>query len=256
MKPGARTTVRGLIMFVAGSALLLAPFVMGLRWLSYPHINVTIYNELPDGIRNVRLGSNSFERTAYELQEGEVAMTVIHDGETNMWLEFTDSAGRKRSAGPFSHESGNRGDLEYHISKSGVKITDGIYNFDHIPVLGTCETPRTAQMKVSGKKRGDRGSPDGHALQPGILRRLGDMNARRKRPKETPKGKAQPAGKSAANGGTFAGAKNGEQAAVRNRAGNPGKIGRTSRSHLMSRRPIPSGNTRLSSSLLTLKTSC
>jgi hypothetical protein len=143
-----RFTVRGLMLVVAGVALFLGVIITSLRWLQYPHINVTIVNETSSPIYSVCLSSYSTERKVGQLRSGGVAMTVIQDGESNMWLTYRSLIGVVWTAGPFSEESGNRGYLEYHVTDAGVHVINGIYNFDAPPIFGIREVPRTGEMTV------------------------------------------------------------------------------------------------------------
>jgi hypothetical protein len=97
--------------------------------------------------------------------------------------------GRKRD-GPILAGGGRRRDgsnsVRHRICATGKKKAQ----FTSACDLRLFLIRRRKAVRMAGDARGgtskgaETGPPDGRALQPGILRRLGDMNARKKRPKE------------------------------------------------------------------------
>jgi hypothetical protein len=147
--PRERFTTRRMMVAVAAVALVLGILVYCLRWLQYPHINVTIFNETSTPIFDVRVTFMLGERTAERLGPGGVAVAVIQSGgDAGIFFSYRDSGGIIRKAEPLYDESGNRGYLEIHVSNEGVRLVNGIYRGDQIPILGIRRVRPTGQMTV------------------------------------------------------------------------------------------------------------
>jgi hypothetical protein len=134
-------------------ALALAVFVSCLRWLQYPHIDVTIINETPHPVLDLHLTFAYGERTVERLEPRSVAVTEIQSyGEEDLSLSYRDSQGTLRqgvnllSSGP----PGNRGSLEVHFTNDGVKVVNELYPCPgEIPILGVRRVAPTGYMKVN-----------------------------------------------------------------------------------------------------------
>ena len=148
--PTLRFTVRRMMVGVAAVALVLGILVSCLRWVQYPHINVTIFNETSTSIGDVRLSFLYGERTAERLRPGGVAFTEIQSGgDAGIFFSYRDLGGIIRKAEPLYHESGVRGFLEIHVRNEGVRLTNGIDSFGgQIPLLGIRRVRPTGQMRV------------------------------------------------------------------------------------------------------------
>ena len=89
-----RFTVRRMVVAVTAAALILAC----LRWLLYPHVNVTIFDETPTAIRDVRIKFLYGERTAERIQPGGFAGTEIQSGgDAGVFISYLDSSGVLRT---------------------------------------------------------------------------------------------------------------------------------------------------------------
>lgn len=134
---------------VAGAALVFAIFVTCLRWLRYPHVTVTIFNETSTAICDVRIRFAFGERTAEWIKPGGFAVTEIQSaGDSGVFFSFRDSGGILRKDEPlyYSDERGapDRGVLEVHVTNDGKRVVKRIYTailFD-IPVWRIPVRPR------------------------------------------------------------------------------------------------------------------
>ena len=137
---------------VAVAALVLGIFVVGLRWLLYPHVNVTIFNETSTVIFDLRVRFLYGERTAERIERGGCAVTEIQSGgDAGVFISYRDSRGILRRDEPlyYSDENGSpdRGSLEVHITNEGKRLVNGIYTAVDIPV-GTIHVRPAGRMTV------------------------------------------------------------------------------------------------------------
>ena len=123
-----RITIWRMMVAVAAVALVLGILVSCLRWVQYPHINVTIFNETSTSICDVRISFLYGERTAEQLRPGGVAFTEIQSGgDAGIFFSYRDSRGVLRRAEPLYYESGDRGFLEVHVTNERAQLVNGIY---------------------------------------------------------------------------------------------------------------------------------
>lgn len=148
--PRERFTIGRMMVVIAAAALVLVILVSCLRWLQYPHIDVTIFNETSTPIRDLRVSFLYGERTANELRPGGVAVTVIQSGgDGGILFSYCDSGGILRKAEPLYYESGVRGFLEIHVTNEGAWLANGIDSLGgEIPILGIRWVRPTGQMTV------------------------------------------------------------------------------------------------------------
>lgn len=148
--PRVRITIWRMIVAVAAVALVLGILVSCLRWVQYPHIDVTIFNKSSTPIRNLRVSFLYGERTAERLGSGGVAFTEIQSGgDAGIFFSYRDSGGILRKAESLYYESGNCGFLEVHVDDGGAWLVNGIYaGLDGIPLLGIRRVRPTGQMTV------------------------------------------------------------------------------------------------------------
>ena len=147
--PRIRFTVRRMAVAVAAVALV---FVC-LRWLLYPHVNVTIFNESSAAIRDVHLRFLYGERRTERIEPGRCATTEIQSGgDSGIFITYRDTNGSLRIDEPLyysdSTASPDRGYLEVHITSEGMRIVKNIYNFDLDPGSLVIRVRPTAQMTV------------------------------------------------------------------------------------------------------------
>jgi len=143
-------TVRRMMVAVAGVAFMLGILVSCLRWLQYPHIDVTIFNETSAPISDVRLGFLYGERTAERLRPDGIAVTEIQSGgDAGIHFSYRESGGAFGKSEPLYYESGDSGFLEVHVTNQGVRLVNGIYpGVCVIPILGVRRVQPTGQMTV------------------------------------------------------------------------------------------------------------
>jgi hypothetical protein len=142
-----RFTIRWMMVAVAAVAVVLGLLVSCLRWIQYPHIKVTIFNKTSAPIYDLRVNFLYGERTAKRLSAGGVAFTEIQSGgDAGIFFSYRDSGGILRKAEPLYYESGNRGFLKIHINEEGVRLINGIYWGDQIPILGIRRVRPTGEM--------------------------------------------------------------------------------------------------------------
>jgi hypothetical protein len=123
-----RFTIRRMMVMVAALAIALGLFVYCLRWIQYPHINVTIFNETSTPIYDLSVSFLNGERTAKSLSAGGVAFTEIQSGgDAGVFFSYRDSEAVLRRAKPIYYESGNRGFLEVRVTDGGTRLVNGIY---------------------------------------------------------------------------------------------------------------------------------
>jgi hypothetical protein len=123
-----RFKVWQMMIVVAFAALAFAISTVCLRWLSYPHISLTIFNETSASISDVRVEFLYGERTAERLAPGGAAATEIQSGgNAGIFVSYRDSRGILKKAEPLYYESGNRGYLEVHVTNEGARFVNGIY---------------------------------------------------------------------------------------------------------------------------------
>jgi hypothetical protein len=147
--PRERFTIWRMMIAIAAVALVLGILVYCLRWLQYPHIDVTIFNETSTTIRDVRVIFMLGERTAERLGPGGIVVAEIQSGgDACIFFSYRDSGGILRKAEPICEESGNRGFLELHVTNEGVRLVNGIYWGDAPPILGIRRVGPTGQMAV------------------------------------------------------------------------------------------------------------
>jgi hypothetical protein len=125
-----------------------------LRWLLYPHVNVTVFNETSTAIRDLRLGFSDGVRTAERIEPGGYATTEIQSGgESGVFLTYRDPRGSLRRDVPVyysdSTASPDRGYVEIHLTNEGTRIVKRIYNFDWIDIkILTLRVRPTGRMIV------------------------------------------------------------------------------------------------------------
>jgi len=113
---------------VACASLLLGILMACLRWVRYPHINVTIFNETSTTICDLHLSSMYCERTAQRVKPGGVAITEIQSGGDGcIYFTYRDPTGILKKAEPVCYEAGNRGFLEVHVLNEGTRLVKDIY---------------------------------------------------------------------------------------------------------------------------------
>jgi hypothetical protein len=144
---GGRLTIGGMIVAVAAVAVVFGMLVSCLRWLQYPHINVTVFNDTSTSISDLRVSFMLGERTAERLGPGGVAVAEIQSGgDAGIFFSYRDSGGSLRKANPLYEESGNRGYLDIHVTDGGIRLVNGIYWGDTIS--GIRKVPPTGQLTV------------------------------------------------------------------------------------------------------------
>jgi hypothetical protein len=117
-------------------------------WLAHPHIIVTVYNESSGDISNLRVAFPDGDRVAEYLAPGHTARAEIQFADEGIFFSYTDRGGIARSAEEVFDYMGNRGTLEYHVTNDGVRIVNGIYWFDEIPILGVYRVAPKGRMVV------------------------------------------------------------------------------------------------------------
>jgi hypothetical protein len=125
-------SVRGIMLAVACVALAVGVCMPCLRWLVYPHVTVTIFNETSSALREVRIKFLYGVRNAERIEPGGSAITDIQSGgEAGVFLSYRDSSGILIVDEPihYSDERGapDRGFLEVHVTKTGTRLDRGIY---------------------------------------------------------------------------------------------------------------------------------
>jgi hypothetical protein len=141
-----------MMLAIAGTALVLGIFIACLRWLLYPHVNVTIFNESSIAIGDVRIRFLYGERTAERIEPGGTAVTAIQSGgDAGVFISYRDLGGILRKDEPlyYSDERGSpdRGFLEVHVTNGGTRLVNGIYTAVDIPIL-TIHVRPTGRMAV------------------------------------------------------------------------------------------------------------
>jgi hypothetical protein len=140
-----------MMLAVAVVAFVVGFFVSCLRWLQYPHINVTIFNETSAPICDLHLSFFCGNRTADQLRPGGVAVAEIQSNpEAGIFLSYLDLWGDFRKAVPLLYgNAGDRGYLEVHVTNQGLQVVNGIYcSGGETPVLGICRVRPTGKMRV------------------------------------------------------------------------------------------------------------
>ena len=101
-------------------------------------IKVTIFNKTSAPIYDLRVNFLYGERQAKRLVAGGVAFTEIQSGgDAGIFFSYRDSGESSRKAEPLYYgSSGNRGFLKVHSNAEGVRLINGIYWGDQIPILG------------------------------------------------------------------------------------------------------------------------
>jgi hypothetical protein len=146
-------SVRGIMLAVACVALFLAILIPCLRWLRYPHVKVTIFNETPTALRDVRIKFLYGVRQAERIEPGGSGITDIQSGgEAGVFLSYRDSSGMLIVDEPihYSDERGapDRGFLEVHVTNEGTRLVKGIYTAILFDIPGTIQVSPTGQMNV------------------------------------------------------------------------------------------------------------
>lgn len=147
--PRIQFTMRRMTVAVAAVALVL----VGLRWLLYPHIDVTVFNESSAAIRDVRLRFLYGECTADRIESGGYAAGPIQSGgESGVFLTYRDPDGVLRRDQPVHYSdstaSPDRGFLEIHVTNEGLRIVKNIDNFDLDTVSPVIQVRPAAPMTV------------------------------------------------------------------------------------------------------------
>jgi hypothetical protein len=134
--------------------LVLGILTPGLRWLMYPHVNITIFNESSAAIADVRITFLYGERTCERIEPGGVAATEIQSGgDAGVFISYRGSTGvlRNDEILYYSDERGSpdRGWLEVHVTDEGKRLVKGIYTAEavDIPIL-TFRVRPTGRMVV------------------------------------------------------------------------------------------------------------
>jgi hypothetical protein len=148
-----RLTVRRMMLAVAGSALALGILVACLRWLTYPHVKLTIFNESSTALLDVRIKFLYGERKADRIEPGTSATTEIQSGgESGVFISFKDSSGILRKDEPIyysdSTASPDRGFAELHIANESTRLVKQIYNFDFDIPIWTIRVMPAGQMTL------------------------------------------------------------------------------------------------------------
>ena len=143
-----RLTLPWMMATIAIAAIVLGIAVATLRWYTYPHINLTVFNESSAPIYALRVSFLTGERIAEELKPGGVATSEIQSGgDAGIFFSYRDSKGVLRKAEPLYYESGNRGFVEVHITNEGERLVNGIYAFD-APSIWSIRVRPAGQMIV------------------------------------------------------------------------------------------------------------
>jgi hypothetical protein len=97
---------------VAGAALVFAICMTCFRWLQYPHVNLTIFNETSSAMCDVRVRFLYGERTADRIEPGGFAVTEIQSGgDACVFLSYRETDGiRKKDE--LLYGSGDSGGLD------------------------------------------------------------------------------------------------------------------------------------------------
>lgn len=145
--------MRGIILAVAGTALFLGIFVAGLRWLRYPRVKVTVFNESSTGLVDVRIKFLYGERTAERIDPGGFAVTEIQSGgDACVYLSYRAPEGASAEDELLycsdEHGSPDRGFLEVHVAREGTRLVNGIYTAVDIPAW-TVRVAPAGRMTVS-----------------------------------------------------------------------------------------------------------
>ena len=122
-----RFTLKIAMVAVGVAALVAGVCVLFLRWLLFPHVDVTVFNETTATISELLIDDEHVTRTAEKLGPGGVALTTIQpDDEACISLSYRDSNQVLRKVEPVCY-SGNRGSLEIHITPTGSHAVNNIY---------------------------------------------------------------------------------------------------------------------------------
>jgi hypothetical protein len=135
----------------AGIAILLHLSAPCIVWLSYPKINVTVFNESTDEMHNVRIKFFCGERVLDCIPRGRRAVTEVQSaGESGVFLSYKGPSGTIKKDLPlhYSDSSGpfDRGFVEVHITDEGTRIVKRIY-VDNLPWPSSRIAP-AAQMRI------------------------------------------------------------------------------------------------------------
>ena len=135
-----RFKVRRIILIATLAALVLGIPISCFTWLAYPHVKLTIYNETPVAMCDVRISFLFGQRTAAEIRPGGSAVTEIQSGgSAKVSLSYRNPGGaqKKEEVLYYSGEHGaeDRGYLEVHVTGEGTKLVNRIYTAIDIPYL-------------------------------------------------------------------------------------------------------------------------
>jgi hypothetical protein len=150
--PRVRFGVRRLIFAVAAVALALGILVPSLRWLQYPHITVTVFNETSAPISDLRITFLYGKRTAKQLGPGGVAVAEIQSGgESGVFFSYRDSSRIPRWDVPLHYSDStaslDRGFLEAHVTNEEIRIVQHISN----PTICELIPVRTIRVNPTGE---------------------------------------------------------------------------------------------------------
>jgi hypothetical protein len=142
-------SICAMMLTVVAAAIGLALIVRYVRWLQYPHIKVSIFNETPTPIGDLDLRFMYGERTAAQLRPGGAAVTEIQSGgDAGIYFSYQDAGGILQTATALYEESGNRGFLEIHVTGEGVRMRNGIHAGEEIPILGIRRVAPAGEMTL------------------------------------------------------------------------------------------------------------
>jgi hypothetical protein len=121
-----------IVFLAAGAALALAIPIACFRWLVYPHVKLTVFNETSTAIRDVCVKCDFTKRTAERIEPGGLAVTDIQaGGESMVYISYRNPRGVLKVDEPvyYSGSSGSydRGFLEVHVTNEDRNKTTGEY---------------------------------------------------------------------------------------------------------------------------------
>jgi hypothetical protein len=145
--------VRGMMLAVACVAFFLGVLMPCLTWLRYPHVKVKIFNETSTALYGVRIKFFCGARAAERIEPGGSAITEIQSGgDAGVFMSYWDSNGIVRIDEPihYSDENGtlDRGFLEVHVTKEGIRVVKGIYTAIWFDILPQVRVSPTGPMNV------------------------------------------------------------------------------------------------------------
>ena len=124
-----RFTARRLMATVAAVGVVLGLSAMWHRWYSNPRVTVTVHNDTPEPITDVRVRYRHGERKVGVINPGgEAAWGIRSSGASDVVLEYRKSRGILTTKTDNTYiEHNYRGFLDFHVDENGIRVIDGTY---------------------------------------------------------------------------------------------------------------------------------